>query len=127
MRPGGASANSTPTPAASPTTFVAACSILGYAFVPRIRDLPSKRLYVFEHSGVSKRLRPLVDMIDRNWAAILRVAARRTGSAVAVNDPVDGLALRLEHVVEAGLDQFAVAVEELAYMSTAWSSVSRHA
>ena len=24
----------------------AACSILGYAFVPRIRDLPSKRLYV---------------------------------------------------------------------------------
>ena len=26
----------------------AACSILGYAFVPRIRDLPSKRLYVFE-------------------------------------------------------------------------------
>ena len=25
----------------------AACSILGYSFVPRIRDLPSKRLYVF--------------------------------------------------------------------------------
>ena len=31
-----------------------------------------------------------------------------------MNDPVDGLALRLEHVVEAGLDQLAVAVEELA-------------
>ena len=28
----------------------AACSILGYAFVPRIRDLPSKRLYVFERA-----------------------------------------------------------------------------
>ena len=29
----------------------AACSILGYAFVPRIRDLPSKRLYVFDPRG----------------------------------------------------------------------------
>ena len=54
----------------------AACSILGYAFVPRIRDLPSKRLYVFERAGVPKHLRPLVggkvnvDVIDRNWADI---------------------------------------------------------
>ena len=59
----------------------AACSILGYAFVPRIRDLPSKRLYVFERAGVPKHLRPLVggkvnvNLIDRNWADILRVAA----------------------------------------------------
>ena len=30
----------------------AACSILGYAFVPRIRDLPSKRLHVFERAGI---------------------------------------------------------------------------
>ena len=50
----------------------AACSILGYAFVPRIRDLPSKRLYVFERAGVPRRLRPLVggkvntDLTDRN-------------------------------------------------------------
>ena len=59
----------------------AACSILGYAFVPRIRDLPSKRLYVFERAGVPKHLRPLVggkvnvELINRNWADILRVAA----------------------------------------------------
>ena len=59
----------------------AACSILGYAFVPRIRDLPSKRLYVFDRAGVPKQLRPLVggkvnvDLIDRNWTDILRVAA----------------------------------------------------
>ena len=58
----------------------AACSILGYTFVPRIRDLPSKRLYVFERAGVPKQLRPLVggkvnaDLIDRNWVDILRVA-----------------------------------------------------
>ena len=59
----------------------AACSIFGYTFVPRIRDLPSKRLYVFERAGVPKQLRPLVggkvnaDLIDRNWADILRVGA----------------------------------------------------
>ena len=59
----------------------AACSIFGYAFVPRIRDLPSKRLYVFDRAGVPKLLRPLVggkvniDLIDRNWADSLRVAA----------------------------------------------------
>ena len=59
----------------------AACSILGYAFVPRIRDLPSKRPYVFERAGIPKRLRPLVGgkvnvaLIDRNWADILRVAS----------------------------------------------------
>ena len=45
----------------------AACSILGYGFVPRIRDLPSKRLYVFGKVNVG--------LIDRNWADILRVAA----------------------------------------------------
>ena len=46
-----------------------------------IRDLPSKRLYVFDRAGVPKLLRPLVagkvnvDLIDRNWTDILRVAA----------------------------------------------------
>ena len=34
--------------------------------------------------------------------------------AVALNDPVDGVALRLEHAVEAFVDQFPIAVEELA-------------
>ena len=34
--------------------------------------------------------------------------------AVAVNDPVDGVALRLQHVVEAVVDQLPIAVEELA-------------
>ena len=36
----------------------AACSILGYAFVPRIRDLRSKRLYVFERAGVPEAPAP---------------------------------------------------------------------
>ena len=34
--------------------------------------------------------------------------------AVALNDPVDGLALRLEHVVEAAFDELPIPVEELA-------------
>ena len=34
--------------------------------------------------------------------------------AVALNDPVDGVALRLEHVVEAVFDPLAIAVEEFA-------------
>ncbi len=33
---------------------------------------------------------------------------------VALNDPVDGVALRLEHVVEAFFDQLPIPVEELA-------------
>ena len=36
------------------------------------------------------------------------IEQHRAELAVAVTDPVDGLALRLEHVVEAGLDQLAV-------------------
>ena len=66
----------------------AACSILGYAFAPRIRDLPSKRLYVFDRTGVPKHLRPLVggrvnvDLIDRNWADILRLAATMAAGAI---------------------------------------------
>ena len=69
----------------------AACSILGYAFVPRIRDLPSKRLYVFERAGVPKHLRPLVggkvnaDLIDRNWADILRIASTMAVSSNGVD------------------------------------------
>ena len=78
---GGASANSTPTRAASPTMSS-----------PRARSSAThssrasgtclrKRLYVFDRAGVPKHLRPLVggkvnvDLIDRNWADILRVAA----------------------------------------------------
>ena len=56
----------------------AACSILGYAFVPRIRD-PAVEAPL--RCSSPKHLRPLVggkvnvDLIDCNWADILRVAA----------------------------------------------------
>ena len=59
----------------------AVTSLLGYRFVPRIRDLPSKRLHVFEPGRVPKNLAGLTgnrireDVIARNWPDILRVAA----------------------------------------------------
>ncbi len=37
----------------------AVTSILGHRFIPRIRDLPSKRLYVFEPKAVPQNLRGL--------------------------------------------------------------------
>ena len=59
----------------------AVTSLLGYRFIPRIRDLPSKRLHVFDPRGVPQRLTGLTgnkireDVIVRNWPDILRVAA----------------------------------------------------
>jgi len=66
----------------------AACSILGYSFAPRIRDLPDKRLYAFEPNAAHPSVRPLVaaririDLIERNWPDILRLAASMALGAV---------------------------------------------
>ncbi|MHA6645346.1 Tn3 family transposase [Mesorhizobium sp. A623] len=62
----------------------AACSITGFAFIPHIRDLPSKRLYAFDPASAPAHLRPLIGgklsepLIERNWPDILRVAATMT-------------------------------------------------
>jgi TnpA family transposase len=59
----------------------AMCSILGYQFAPRIRDLPSKRLYAFKSSEVHPSLTPLVaskvneGLIVRGWPDVIRLAA----------------------------------------------------
>ncbi|MGR3661755.1 MAG: Tn3 family transposase [Paracoccaceae bacterium] len=59
----------------------AVTSLLGYKFIPRIRDLPSKRLYVFDPGSVPKELKALIggkvreDRIVANWPDILRSAA----------------------------------------------------
>ena len=59
----------------------AVTSLPGYRFIPRIRDLPSKRLHVFEPRRVPKPLIGLTgnkvreDVIVGNWPDILRVAA----------------------------------------------------
>ena len=59
----------------------AVTSLLGYRFIPRIRDLPSKRLYVFDPGSVPKELKGLIGgkiregTIVTNWPDILRSAA----------------------------------------------------
>jgi TnpA family transposase len=56
-------------------------SLLAYRFIPRIRDLPSKRLYVFDPGSVPKKLKGLIGgkiregTIITNWPDILRSAA----------------------------------------------------
>ncbi|XOK15669.1 Tn3 family transposase (plasmid) [Agrobacterium tumefaciens] len=56
-------------------------AMLGYRLVLRIRDLPSKRLYVFNPAGTPKDLRKLVggkireELIVANWHDLFRCAA----------------------------------------------------
>lgn len=63
-------------------------SILGYQFIPRIRDLPSKKLYLFPSQYIPKNLKGLIggrikeNMITSNWPDILRVAATMTAGTV---------------------------------------------
>ncbi|MGE4340979.1 MAG: Tn3 family transposase, partial [Pigmentiphaga sp.] len=67
----------------------AACAILGYRFAPRIRDLPSKRLYTFNPSAAPAHLRTMIGgkinqvIIERNWPDILRIAATIAAGSVA--------------------------------------------
>ncbi|MFT4783966.1 MAG: TnpA family transposase [Paracoccaceae bacterium] len=59
----------------------AVTSLLAFRFIPRIRDLPSKRLYVFDPGRVRKELKGLIGgkvregTIVTNWPDILRSAA----------------------------------------------------
>lgn len=55
--------------------------LLGYNFIPRIRDLPSRRLYAFEPLELHHSIRPLVGgkirekLIVENWSDFLRFTA----------------------------------------------------
>ena len=59
----------------------AVTALLGFQFIPRIRDLPSKRLYVFDPANTPKELKGLIggkireNIIIANWPDILRSAA----------------------------------------------------
>jgi TnpA family transposase len=56
-------------------------SLLTFRFMPRISDLPSKRLYLFDPAAAPKELRSLIggkirqDLIVQNWPDILRAVA----------------------------------------------------
>ncbi len=64
-------------------------SILGYKFIPRIRDLPSKNLYLFGSQYTPKNLKGLdggrlkENMIVTNWPDVLRMAATMTAGTIA--------------------------------------------
>jgi len=59
-------------------------SLLSYRFVPRIRDLPSKRLHLFDPAAAPNELRGLVGskiregLIVQNWPNVLRSVATMT-------------------------------------------------
>ena len=59
----------------------AATVLLGYRFIPRIRDLPSKRLHVFEPKAVPAGLKGLIgdrireNTVSDNWTVVLRSVA----------------------------------------------------
>ena len=68
-------------------------SLLGYRFVPRIRDLPSKRLHVFDPRRVPKLLTGLTgnriweDVTVRNCPDILRIAATLSSGTLPPSQP----------------------------------------
>ena len=59
----------------------AVTALLGFRFIPRIRDLPSKRLHLFDPANAPKELKGLIGgkiregTITANWPDILRSAA----------------------------------------------------
>lgn len=59
----------------------AVTALLGFQFIPRIRDLPSKRLYLFDPKSCPNELKDLIGskirepIIATNWPDILRSAA----------------------------------------------------
>ena len=59
----------------------AVTALLSYRFIPRIRDLPSKRLYLFDPGAAPSGLRGLIGgrirekLIVENWPDILRAVA----------------------------------------------------
>lgn len=66
----------------------AVTALLGFRFIPRIRDLPSKRLYLFDPASCPKELRGLIGgkvkepLITANWPDILRSAATMVTGAM---------------------------------------------
>jgi TnpA family transposase len=66
----------------------AVTALLGFQFIPRIRDLPSKRLYLFDPASCPKELKDLIGgkikerLITANWPDILRSVATMASGAM---------------------------------------------
>ncbi len=78
----------------------AATSLLGYRFIPRIRDLPSKRLHVFDRRTVPSELKGLVgdkireNTIISNWPDVLRCIATMLSGRMQPSQLLKKLAAR---------------------------------
>ncbi|WP_311735037.1 Tn3 family transposase [Alloyangia mangrovi] len=74
--------------AASLTTSSSSRPLLGFQFIPRIPDLPSKRLYLFGPSACQKELKGLIGgkfrqpLIAAHWPDILRSVATMVSGAI---------------------------------------------
>ncbi len=78
----------------------AASSLLGYLFIPRIRDLPSKRFHVFDPGSVPKELKGVtgdrireMTVID-NWSDVLRCTATMLSGKVPPSQMLKQLSAR---------------------------------
>ena len=66
----------------------AVTSLLGFRFIPRIRDLPSRRLYLFDPASAPDELRGLIGgkiregLVVQNWPGVLRSAATMVTGAM---------------------------------------------
>ena len=78
----------------------AATSLLGYLFIPRIRDLPSKRLHVFDRRSVPTELKGLAgdkireNTIIANWPDVLRCIATMLSGKMQPSQLLKKLAAR---------------------------------
>lgn len=75
-----------------------AMALLGFRFVPRIRDLPSKKIYLPTRGKVPSSLQPLVGgrlkdaLIHSNWPDLLRLAATMSNGSIKPSDYLKKLA-----------------------------------
>ncbi len=78
----------------------AATSLLGYMFIPRIRDLPSKRLHVYDRHSDPKELKGLTgdrireNTIIANWPDVLRCIATMLSGRMQPSQLLKKLAAR---------------------------------
>ncbi|MEP2783610.1 MAG: Tn3 family transposase [Pseudoruegeria sp.] len=90
------------------TDFVfAATSILGYLFIPRIRDLPSKRLHIFDRRSVPNELKGLVGDKFRDHTTKgqhFRIAGLNLLTAIIIYWNTKQLGLAVAAQKKAGLD-----------------------
>lgn len=78
----------------------AATSLLGYLFIPRIRDLPNKRLHVFDPKDMPKEMKGLTgnkvrkSTIIANWPDVLRCVAMMLSGRMQPSQLLKKLAAR---------------------------------